>query len=228
MATATAITGGVNAGLSIWQTIDGANREKKAQEALDNYKRQELSNPNANLQASTMGADVMREELQRNNATAFNSMQSAGARGMLAGLPAVLQNNNTISQQIGANLDQQNANNMQLEAQGNAMVQQMREQREIGDLAGLGAERNAGIQQKWNGLENTAQSLGATAMATGQMNYLDHGSFGFGSGQRQVTPYSGAVKGSVYSQFYNPYINPISAKYIGITPFQYNSNTKAD
>jgi hypothetical protein len=171
-----AVMGGaaaVNTGIGIFQSINGAKRAAAAKLALERYQRQELSNPYANIQVSTLGSDLQREELARNNATAINALQSGGARAMLAGLPSIVQNNTNAGRQIGATLDQQMANNQQLEAQGAFNQMQMQENREQQDLAGIGAELNAGIQQKWNGLNNIGGAIMGTAtglIGTGQLN----------------------------------------------------------
>jgi len=165
------IMGGIGVASSAYQMIDANKRKRDAEEAIRNYKRQELVNTNAGLQVSTMGADVQREEMQRQNTDFINQLARGGTRALIGGLPQLQGGIIQQSRQIGADLDQQFVQNQQLEAQGNAMVQQMREQRENQDLAALGSERTAAMQDFGTGMNNLVSS--GTAIA-GNMALSDN------------------------------------------------------
>ena len=158
MGAATAIITGVSALGSLASTIDGRNRASKAERAAEKYTRQDLGNPFSNLQVSTLGANLQREELARNNASTLNALQQGGSRALVSGLPSVLNYNNQMSGQIAANLDNQLRENQLSEAEGEFKFMQMNEQRENQDLSGIAREREAGIQQKWDGISNAIQS----------------------------------------------------------------------
>lgn len=160
------IGGGIGALGSLTSALEGNRRRRESEQALSNYPRQDLFNPNANLQVSTAGSDLQREELQRNNATTLSALQSSGTRGIVSGLPYVLQNNTDTARNIGATLDQQIAQNNLYEAQGLSQQMQMQEAREQADLAGIGRERDAGIQQMWNGYGGALNSA-----LSGAVNY---------------------------------------------------------
>ncbi|MCL1653792.1 hypothetical protein M2T28_14300 [Elizabethkingia miricola] len=170
MPAAAAVVGGVvGIGSGLAQSIGAGRRAKRIQEQIDNYQRQTLQNPYNTLQVSTMGADLQREDLARSMATNANLLSMGGSRGLVGGLPNLMAQQVAAEQQIAANLDQQYIQNQNMKAQGNAMVQQMQEQRERDDLLGLGNELNNARQERTNGINTMVQSgLGlANAAASG-------------------------------------------------------------
>ncbi|WP_277496604.1 hypothetical protein [Elizabethkingia anophelis] len=170
MPAAAAVVGGVvGIGSGLAQSIGAGRRAKRIQEQIDNYQRQTLQNPYNTLQVSTMGADLQREDLARSMATNANLLSMGGSRGLVGGLPNLMAQQVAAEQQIAANLDQQYIQNQNMKAQGNAMVQQMQEQREREDLLGLGNELNNARQERTNGINTMVQSgLGlANAAASG-------------------------------------------------------------
>lgn len=170
MPAAAAVVGGVvGIGSGLAQSIGAGRRAKRIQEQIDNYQRQTLQNPYNTLQVSTMGADLQREDLARSMATNANLLSMGGSRGLVGGLPNLMAQQVAAEQQIAANLDQQYIQNQNMKAQGNAMVQQMQEQRERDDLLGLGNELNNARQEITNGINTMVQSgLGlANAAASG-------------------------------------------------------------
>ncbi|MCT4151370.1 hypothetical protein HZP59_09005 [Elizabethkingia anophelis] len=170
MPAAAAVVGGVvGIGSGLAQSIGAGRRAKRIQEQIDNYQRQTLQNPYNTLQVSTMGADLQREDLARSMATNANLLSMGGSRGLVGGLPNLMAQQVAAEQQIAANLDQQYIQNQNMKAQGNAMVQQMQEQRERDDLLGLGNELNNARQERTNGMNTMVQSgLGlANAAASG-------------------------------------------------------------
>ena len=174
------ITTAVSAGTSIMQTSAANRQAKKTQQAIDNYKRQEIVNPNLALQVSTLGADRQREDLSRSIATMANQAAMGGSRAILGIAPNLLNAQLQQGQQIAGNLDQQEAQRQQAVAQGQGMVTQMMEQRENADLAGLGNQLNVARQESANGMNNLIQTgLGAATLGL-EMN--KQGLFGGGKG----------------------------------------------
>ena len=136
-----AATGAIIGGaLGAAQMIGGAIGKKKAKKAIDNYSRQQLTNAYEHLGVSTRGADLQREEMQRNSAMAMDALRAGGARALIGGIGRIGQYNATSSRQIGADLDMQQNRIDQMRAQDDIRIQQMMEQREREDLAGLGRE----------------------------------------------------------------------------------------
>lgn len=148
----------VGLGLSVYQTVDAKKKEKEAKQAADEYQRQNLTNPFENLQVSTLGADLQQQNLNNQVSTATDVLRSGGARAILGGLPSIYDSVIQANQQIATGLDQQYNQNQQAAAQGNAMVQNMNEQRERDDLLGIGNAINVAQQQYREGLDNTIKS----------------------------------------------------------------------
>lgn len=168
VAIATIAGGALTAGTGIFQAIGAGKRAREHQKAIEEYDRQELTNPNANLQASTAGADLQRADIARSVSTFADNAALGGSRAILGLLPNVLQQQIGQEQKIAADLDQQYIQNTQLAAQGAGMVQQMQEQRENADLAGLGQALQTARQERANGLNMIGQAgLGVAGAAAG-------------------------------------------------------------
>ena len=155
-ATATAIVGG---GLAAYQAIDGANQKRKAKNALQRYKRQDLdaSNPYENIPISTVGSDIMTEQSQMNNANAVDALRNGGTRG-IAMIPQVVANSNRQNQEIRAYLDDQVTKRNYAIAGDKTAIRGMKEERENADLAGLGQQMQVGRQDMWSGFRGLASS----------------------------------------------------------------------
>lgn len=172
------ISTAVSAGTSLIQTSAANRAAKKAQDAIDNYQRQDLVNPALGLQVSTLGADRQREDISRTIATMANQAAMGGSRSLLGIAPNLLGQQMQQEQQIAGNLDQQEAQRQAAVAQGEGMVTQMMEQRENADLAGLGNQLNVARQERANGVNNLIQTgFGAANLAL-EMN--KQGLFGGG------------------------------------------------
>lgn len=161
--------GVVSTGFSIYEGMSASKRAREIQNQINNYKRQDLVNPNLSLQVSTLGADRQREDLARTMATVTTQAGMGGSRAMLGILPNMVAQQNAQEAQIMANLDEQEKQRQQLVAQGDAMVQQMQEQREQQDLAGLGNALNTARHERANAYNNALQAGLATASLVGTM-----------------------------------------------------------
>lgn len=166
MPAAVAVPALITGGVGIAQAISAGKEAKRAKEAINNYQRQTLTNPYSGMQVSTLGADRMREDLARTVATMTEQAALGGIKGVASLAPNIIQQQNAQEAQIAANLDEQEKQRQQMIAQGNAMVQQMTEQRENNDLLGLGQQLSVAEQNKANGFNTLAQA-GAGAMAAG-------------------------------------------------------------
>lgn len=161
VATSMAVMGGLGLAKGIYDTVSGSQREKARQAELDAYQRQVLkdSNPYRNMQISTMGTDLMREESLRNMATAMNTIGNAGTRAIIGATPKLVAEQNNVGRTIQKELDDQVIKRNYAIAQDNGQIRSMQEQREIGDLAGLGnaidvahQDANMGMNTALNGL----------------------------------------------------------------------------
>lgn len=162
----------VSAGASIYQSSQANKRAKKAEKSIEDYERQNLENPYESLQVSTLAADRQREDLARTMSTYANLASAGGSRAISALAPNLIAQQNNQEAQITANLDEQEQRRSQMVAQGNAMRQQMVEQRENNDLLGLGNDLAIAQQQKADAQNNLMQSViqGAGSVAMGAMS----------------------------------------------------------
>lgn len=165
-------SGVLGAGVGLYQTISGAKQSRDAARALENYKRQELVNTAENMQVSTLGADAKREEQARLASTQIDALQGGGTRALLGGLGRVEAGNQEVNRDIATNLDEQQKEIDRLKAQEDVRIQNMTENRENSDIAGLSSQYNAGQQGFMSGMGNiiagTGQALvGSSAGTTG-------------------------------------------------------------
>jgi hypothetical protein len=158
MGVATGIAAGVGILGSGFQAIKGAQQARDARRALEQYERQELRSPFEDVQVSTMGADLQREEQARLAATQTEALQGAGVRGLVGGLGRVEAGNQVMNAQIGADLDEQQRQLDMALAQDRTNIRGMQEQREMQDISALSSQFNAGNQQFMAGLGGIAQS----------------------------------------------------------------------
>lgn len=191
-------------GMAGYQLYQGNKQKKDAENALKNYKRQDLDNAFQNVKISTVGSDLMREESQRTSADLVNNLRNAGSRSVLAGIPQIAAQNNSMNRQAQKYLDDQVVKREYAIAGDRVKTRDMQENREIGDLAGIGNAIQTGRQDMWNGIRGVGSSL-----MYGARN-ID-----FGGGERDTAeplnlPNS-APSTNNYSQPFagnNPYVSP--------------------
>jgi hypothetical protein len=153
-------TAAVGAGIGIYQTIQGAKQARDAKNALENYERQELKNVAEDLQVSTLGADLQREEQARLSASQIDALQGSGTRRIIGGLGRVEAGNQNVNRQIAADLDMQQREIDRMRAQDETRIQGMQEQREVADINALSSQYNTGQQNMMSGLGNTIAGTG--------------------------------------------------------------------
>lgn len=143
-------------------SISKAEKERKEAarrtQELENYDRQELTNPNQDIQLSTLGADRQREDLARSMAGVAGQASQGGSRAILGITPALMQQQIAQNAQIATELDRQEFGRQQAIAQGNTIVQGMYEQREQQDIAGLGNAINVANFQAQNNMDNAIKT----------------------------------------------------------------------
>lgn len=161
----------VSAGTSIYSAAQANKRAKEAQKAIDNYQRQDLTNPYENTQVSTLGADRQREDLARAMATNANLAAMGGSRAILGLAPQMIAQQNAQEAQIMANLDEQEKQRQQLIAGGGMQVQNMQEQRENNDLLGLGNALQTARAERMNAVNQLVQT-GVSAASLATSGYL--------------------------------------------------------
>jgi hypothetical protein len=163
MAAATTIIGGVALAAATAQTAKGIVDTSKANKALNNYERQDLRNTMEDMQISTAGSDLIREETARTTNTLISTVARGGSRAITSNVGRIAATNVEGSRQAAYELDNQILNRNHAIARENARIQDMYENREIMDLQGIGAQLEAGKQTTWNGLSAMQNSVGFMA-----------------------------------------------------------------
>lgn len=163
MGVSSAITGGLSAGLGIYQTIQGSKEKRDAQKALENYERQKLENVAQDLQVSTLGADRQLAEQSRLASTQIGALQGGGTRALIGGLGKVEAGNQAVNNQVVAQLDQDQERINQMIASDNANIRDMQENRENADISALSSQYQAGKQDLNMAFGNIAQGIGSVA-----------------------------------------------------------------
>lgn len=159
MAGATAaVTAGIGALTGGFQLFQGIKQSKEAKKQLNEFDRQVLDNVYEDMQVSTVGSDLMREEAGRTTASLVDASRNAGIRGVFGAIPRIAAQNNSQNQQSQAYLDRQVQNRSQLIAGDNQRIQGMQEARDNQELAGIGQLAQTGQQNTWSGIRGVANS----------------------------------------------------------------------
>lgn len=163
-ATAMAIAGGVSAISSGALAIGGNKRRKRAEAELRNLVPPELRNYYSDVPVSTMGSRIASQNMAQNNSNMLVAGQRGGIRALSAIAPTLTEANIQQNQAIAQDIDRQYRENKMNEAQGGMQVQGMQEQRYQGALAGLQAERAAGLQDTYTGIQGIGSSIMGAAV----------------------------------------------------------------
>ena len=167
MAVATGVIGG---GVGLAKFFEGRAMQKRAQNNIDNFKWDDLTNSYKNLRVSTLGSDLQTEQANINTASTTQALRAGGTRALVGGLGRQQALNNTLNKEIAAGLDKQQTNIDFAAAGQDVKNQVMMEQRQSDELAGYGAMLGAGQKMKFGGMTdmlNTAGYLGQTESGEG-------------------------------------------------------------
>lgn len=197
-----AISGGLGLGMGLYQSIAGAKEKREAQNALENYQRQQLQNVYDNTAVSTLGADRQIENQARLASGQISALQGAGVRGLIGGLGRVEAGNQNVNQQIAADLDQQQKQIDFARAGDQANIRTMQENRENADISALSSQYMAGKQDQNTGMGNIALGAGMLGNAFGGMS---------GGGQKPTSQGGYTVSGSAMSP--NTPMTPLSMRF---------------
>ena len=97
----------MSAAASLGQAVSGFARKRKAQKALDRFRRQNLQNVTKGMRVSTLGAELRAQEQARRFSTSVDALQGAGVRGLVGGLGRQEMISDIADQRTAAQLDQQ-------------------------------------------------------------------------------------------------------------------------
>ncbi|KZE77496.1 hypothetical protein AV926_14065 [Myroides marinus] len=205
------------AGYSIYQ---GESQKKKAKAELNSYERQELINAAEQIEISTRGTDLMREESQRTVANMIDALQGGGGRMLAANLGQLQAGINQTNRQIQKDLDDQVMRREYAIADENARLRGIREERDMQNIGALQSQYTAGDQNMWNGINGAIAATGSLGRAIGDTPKKSNTSVK----KEVVTPYSADIKNISTTDIQNSInSNPVNA-YNAYQPFGIGSN----
>ena len=140
--------------------FEGRRKEEQAAEAMRKFRFEELSNPYRRTAVSTLGTDLQREQATSTTASALDTLQSAGARGVFAGVPQLQAGNQQMNRQIAADLDQRQAQLDMATAGQDVRNQELTRRAQEQELAGYGQLMDVGMGMKYQGLGQLANTFG--------------------------------------------------------------------
>jgi hypothetical protein len=157
----TAAIGIAVAGASMYM---GEAQKKKAQKQMREYERQDIAegtSPYENIQVSTLGSDLMREENQLASANAYDVLGLSGDRAIVGGVGKVVSGTNNLNRVAQKELDDQKLKRDYAIAGDETALRSMREQRDNQNIAAISSQIAAGNQGVQNGMMGMASGLAA-------------------------------------------------------------------
>lgn len=153
------IIGSLGVASSAYQVAEASKQGKKAQRQLNDYERQELDNAYADIEISTLGSDLLREENARTSANMVDASQQGGARSIIGAIPKIAGATNQINQQAAKMIDDQSINRSFAIAGDNARIEGIIENRDMQNIGALGSQVNAARQDMMSGIMGGMSSL---------------------------------------------------------------------
>lgn len=181
--TTTALT----VGISGYMAYQGAQEKKKAQNALNNYDRQDLKNPYENVQISTVGSDLMREESGRTSANLVEASRNGGIRSIMGTIPKIQSYTNLENRDAQKYLDEQVQKREYAIAGDETNMRAIKETRDNANISALSSQVDKGEQDMWNGISGMAKGVSYGA------NNIDFNSTGRTSVNSVDTPEQAGV-----------------------------------
>jgi hypothetical protein len=155
-----AVTGTIiGAGVAGYTIYNSERQRKEAQDDLNDYERQDLENAFENIQISTMGSDLAKEEAAGNAATMIDTLQRGGTRAIFGGLPKVQEYLTGVNNQAAQYLDAQQTRRDYAAAQDNQRIRDITENRDNQNITALSSQINAGKEGVMNGVMGLGSSL---------------------------------------------------------------------
>lgn len=159
MAAATSIIAATAMAGGLAQTISGMSDKAKSKKELDNLEAPELDNAFKDIQISTVGSDIMREENARTTSNLIDAAKSGGTRSVMSAIPKIQEFNNNANLDTRKYLDDQVIERDYAIANKDGQLQRLEENRYQGELQGLGQMYNVGNQQMWSGIQGMSSSM---------------------------------------------------------------------
>lgn len=161
-------TAAIGLAASGYQVYSSEKKKKQAQNELNNYERQELTNAFENVKISTMGSDLLKEENARNTANLVDATRIAGDRTIIGGIPRIVASSNEVSREAAKMLDDQVKQKEYAIAGDKTRIQGITENRDISNISALSSQVDAANQDKWNGINGAISSIYSLGNAIGK------------------------------------------------------------
>ena len=167
------------AALAGFQAISAQRQLGKVRTDIDNYRRQDienpfanLSNPYENLAVATQAAEIKMEQTDQALANTLDTLRETGAAA--GGATAIANAALKSKQGVAASIEQQEVNNQKLQAQGQLQVDiakgkgetvrmQMQENRDINELNRLQAQADMAQYRRDMSIQTGMEALGSAA-----------------------------------------------------------------
>lgn len=173
MAIASAVIGaaGTIYGISEGQkkNQEGRKMQREAQKLISQFNFDEFQNAYKDLQVSTLGADLRREELATTSAGIVDALRGGGNRAIVGGLGRVQAGINDTNRQIAADLDQQQKAIDFASAQEEGRIRDLKFQQQSAELAGYGQLLNTGLGLANQGTGNVMSGLASLGQLAGSV-----------------------------------------------------------
>tara|TARA_R110002012_G_scaffold304591_1_gene508162 strand:- start:9991 stop:10533 length:543 start_codon:yes stop_codon:yes gene_type:complete len=160
-AATTAIIGGA---MGLGQMASGIIGKSNAQKDLDNLETPNYTNAYEDIEISTIGSDLIKEQGQMTTAGLIDFAKSGGTRLAAGMIPKIGAFNNEFNKEARKYLDDQVLNREYAIADDNTRLRQMEERRYLGELQGIGQAIQANRQDIWSGV----RGFGSAAMYAGR------------------------------------------------------------
>lgn len=158
LATAAAITSGIGAVTGGFQAYQGYQQKKDGEIARSQYRRQNLKNAFEDIQVSTIGSDLMREENARTTASLVDASRQGGLRGVFGGIPKIQEYNTQANAEAQKYLDDQVIKRDYSIAEDETRLREIKEMRDRENLAGISSQIQSGNQDMFSGLLGVGKS----------------------------------------------------------------------
>jgi len=167
------------AGMAVYQGIQGKSKQKEAeraaQRAAAKMRAIEEENVIEGLQVPTLGAELARQELGQQVATSVEALRSAGAAGVLGGIPSLVDVSTDKALEIAAGLQEAEYQRDKFVLQQEQALEGRRVAREMGmasmELQGAQAAVAEGRRSQQEALKLAAEGL--TGFAEMKLKYSD-------------------------------------------------------
>lgn len=140
---------------------EGKAMQRAGQAGFDAFEWEDLTNPYKNLQISTAGAEMRADQANSATANITEAVRAGGTRAIVGSAGRIQANNNLVSRDIAANLDEQQKNIDMKAAADDAQIRNMTEKRQSDELAGYGNMMDVGMDMRHQGFGDLVALGGA-------------------------------------------------------------------